>query len=465
MVVKNQEIVVTIENTGMNGEGIARYQNMAVFIPYSLVGEKVRAKVILVKKKYAVAKLLEVLTPAEERVRPLCPVFTRCGGCQMQHIKYCSQTRIKAANVKDTLNKVARINAEVNPCIKSDYSYNYRNKLQLPVGNKNGLIQTGFYAEFSHDIVPVDSCALHPEWADKLIAAVKEFMQASQIKGYDESKKEGIIRHLVARELCGQIMITLVINANSLNCDFLINSLKKLYPYFGLYLNINKEDTNVITSRNFIHIYGLKTLKDDYCGIKYEIGPDSFMQINNSVKDKLYYKVMELVKDEKDPVIIDAYSGAGLLSALMARYAQKVYGIEISEEASLSAEKLIEANNLQGKMISITGDCGKKLPPLLKELKNDNTILVLDPPRKGCEKSIVKAIHSRKPNKIIYISCNPSTLARDLGMICGTLEIDGESSAPNPDNFNNLYDITLVQPFDMFPQTRHVETLVCLERR
>ena len=465
LLIKNQKITVLIENTGINGEGIAKYNGMTIFIPYALLGEKVIAIVILVKKRFAIAKLAEVLTPAEERARPNCSVFSKCGGCQLQHIRYNYQLKIKTENVKNSLNKIAGLQLEVNPCIKSDFTYNYRNKLQMPIGNKNGLILTGFFSEYSHRIVPIENCPLHPEWADKLIKAVKDFMQACQIMGYNECDKTGIIRHLVARELAGSIMVVLVINADSLKCDYLIELLKKIYPKFSLYLNINKQNTNVVTSNDYIHIYGDKTLQDEYNGIKYEIGPASFMQVNNNIKDKLYYKVIDLIKNEDEPVCIDAYSGAGLLSAQLSKYAKKVFAIEIVEEAIKNAEKLKSDNNLSEKMINTQGDCCKELPILLKKLKKHNTVLVLDPPRKGCSKNIMKAIIDYKPKKIIYISCNPATLSRDLGYITGTLDIKSENANPDSSKYNNLYDITLVQPYDMFPQTKHVETLVCMERK
>lgn len=462
--VKNQDIILTIANMGVNGEGVAKYGGMAVFVPYALIGEKVKAHVIFVKKRYAIAKLLEVLTPAEERVRPECPVFLQCGGCQLQHLKYCNQLKIKTSIVKDSLIKIAKIDVEVAPCVKSDFQYEYRNKLQLPVGDDNGLIITGFFAENTHRIVPIDSCPLHPEWAAKLINAVKDFMYASQIKGYNESDKSGIIRHIVARELAGQIMIILVINCDSLKCNYLIENLKKIFPYFSLYLNINKEDTNVITGEQYIHIYGEETLKDESMGIKYEIGADSFMQVNNYIKDRIYSKVTELIKCSDNPVCIDAYSGAGILSAMMAKCCKKVYGIEIVEEAVKNAESLKSANNLGDRLINIKGDCAVELPKLLDSLKDDNTVLILDPPRKGCDEPVIRSILKHLPKKIIYISCNPATLARDLGYITGTLDIDGAENFPNPENSNNLYEITLVQPYDMFPQTKHVETVVLLSR-
>ena len=464
MVSKNQEITILITNTGINGEGIGKIDGMTVFVPYTLIGEKVKAKIILVKKRFAVAKLIEVLTPAEERVRPECPVFLRCGGCQLQHVKYCNQLKIKTSNVKDSLCKIAGINTEVNLCIKSDFQYNYRNKLQLPVGNNNGLIEMGFFSEFSHNIVPIEKCPLHPDWADKLIAAVKDFMQACQISGYNETLQSGVIRHIVARELSGQIMIIIVINADNLNCSYLIECLKKVYPNFCLYININKEDTNVITGNKYFHIYGEKVLRDEYNGIKYEIGPDSFMQINNCIKDKMYYKVAELIKCEDDPICIDAYSGAGLLSAQIAKYCKKIYAIEIVEEAVKNAENLKRMNGLCDKLTNIKGDCGIELPPLLKTLKDQNTVLILDPPRKGCDKLIIKAILQNQPKKIIYISCNPATLSRDIGLILGTLDMDDDNMCHDASKFNNLYDITLVQPFDMFPQTKHVETVVKMSR-
>jgi 23S rRNA (uracil1939-C5)-methyltransferase len=464
LLIKNQEATLLIDNTGINGEGIGRFEDITVFVPYALTGEKVRAKILLVKKNYAVAKLIEVLTPAEERDRPKCPVFCRCGGCQLQHIRYGNQLKIKTNIVSDCFKKIAGLNPEVAPCIKSSFKYNYRNKLALPVADSNGLIFTGFFGANSHNIVPIDDCPLHPDWAEKIIASLKDFMWACKIKGYNERNHSGIIRHVIARELNGQIMITLVINADELNCMYFIKALKKIFPSFGLYLNINKEITNVITGDKYIHVFGSTVLKDEYNGIKYTVGPDSFMQVNNSIKDKLYYKVLDYVKEFPDSTVIDAYSGTGLLAAQMAKFCDKVYTIEISKEAHAAAEQLISANNIGDKMENIQGDCALHLPKLLAKLEKKNTVLLLDPPRKGVDKDIIKAVIKHKPKSILYISCNPATLARDIGYICGTLDIDKESTSPHAENFNNLYQITSVQPFDMFPQTKHVECLVLMSR-
>lgn len=465
MLYKDQEITLLIQNTGINGEGIARHEGKVIFIPYALTGEKVRAKIILIKEKYAVAKLLEVLTPAEERTRIKCSVFYKCGGCQLQHIRYCNQLKLKTKNVQDCFEKIAGLNPEINICVKSNFTFNYRNKLSVPVGDREGLILIGFYSAFSHNIVPIEKCPLHPDWVEKLIAALKDFMQACQIRGYNEEEESGVIRHLVARELSGQILITLVINADSLNCDYFIKSLIKIFPHFGLYLNINKKKTNKITGEKYIHIYGKAQINDEYNGLKYSIGPGAFMQINNSIKDKLYYKIIDLLKSKNDTVAIDAFSGTGLLAAHMTKHCKKVYTIEVDEQSYNSAQHLKKVNNIGDVMENILGDCNIELPLLLKKLKNEKVTLLLDPPRKGCDKEIIKAILKYKPQNIMYVSCNPATLARDIGYICGTLETDKPDTNPNITKFNNLYEISLVQPYDMFPQTKHVETLVVMSRK
>lgn len=464
MLTKNQVITTTILNSGINGEGIAKVDGMTLFIPYALVGEKVVAKVIMAKKNFAVARLVEVLTPAEERVRPECKVFTKCGGCQLQHVKYYNQLKIKSANLRDAFRKIAKLDPPVQQCVKSDFTYNYRNKLQLPIGERDGTLVVGFYEEFTHNIVPIEECPLHPEWAAKLIGALKKFMAENDIRPYNEQTGQGVIRHLVARELTGCIMVTLVINCDFLDCTGFAEELKNLFPCFGLYLNVNKEDTNVITGDKYIYVCGERKLKDSYNGLKIEVGPGSFLQVNNSVKDKLYYKVLDQVRSEEQPVCIDAYSGTGILSALMAKHASKAYAIEIVDEAIEDAEHIKKINNLNGKLEIIHGDCSDELPPLLERLKDENTILILDPPRKGCTKAIIKAILKNPPKKIIYISCNPATLARDIGMIMGTLDPDSDVMTPDPSRMNGLYEISLVQPYDMFPQTKHVETVVLMSR-
>ena len=450
---------------GVSGEGIARYENMVVFVPFGITGEKIKAKVILVKKKYAVAKIIDVLTPAEERIRPECHIFSKCGGCQFQHLKYQVQLKVKHSAVRDTLQKVAALDVPVQPCIRSEYIYGYRNKLVLPVSHNCEGISVGFYADNSHRIVPLESCPLHSDWMMRIVDTVREFADAHGVTGYDEQTHSGVLRHIIIKEFNDQFMVILVINADELDCAPLTERLSKVFNKYSLYLNVNKSVTNTVCGDEYRHISGEPFLKDTCLGIKYEVGPASFMQINNNVRDKIYQKTAEIIREEyPDCIAIDAYSGAGILTAILAKYAKQVYGVEIVPEAVAAADRLAAQNNLADKITNSLGDCEELLPQILKRHSTDkNTVLILDPPRKGCDKGIIKSIIRHKPEAIIYISCNPSTLARDLGYITGNLSMSDDNaqpiSCPKP-----LYSINLVQPYDMFPQTKHVETLVLLSK-
>lgn len=461
---KNQKVVLSIEGLGANGEGIARLDGFSIFVPFALIGEKVKAIIIMAKKNYAVAKVIEVITPAEERIRPVCPVFGKCGGCQTQHLKYQNQLRHKSNIVKEALAKYAKLRPEVLTCVKSELCYGYRNKLAMPVSSEKGKLEFGFFADNSHRIVPFTGCNLHSDWTIKLVEMVKEFAEQNNISGYNEQTQKGILRHVIIKEFNDQYMLILVINADTLDVSPLIEEISKTFSSFSLYLNINKEKTNVVTGSKYIHIAGQEVLRDATQGIRYEVNPASFMQINTNVRDKIYQKASELIKDNgEDYVCIDAYSGAGLLTAILSKSCSKIYAIEIVPEAVESAKYLKETNNLSDNIVHILGDCAVEVPKLMSKLEGQKTALILDPPRKGCDKSVIKSILSVKPDLIIYISCNPATLARDLGYIIGTIDPDEENAYAKYEP-NELYEISFVQPFDMFPQTKHVETLVCLKK-
>ena len=258
MIEKNMSICAVTEGLGSAGEGIIRHEGVTFFVPACLPGEKVRFKVLKIKDKIGYGKVEEILTPAEERVRPKCPVFMQCGGCTLQHVGYSAQVKFKAMQVKDTLRKIAGIDIDVPTAVKSDLPYGYRNKLQLPIGvDKDGNDVIGFYAERSHRIIPIESCAIHPEWAETLIAVIKVFMRECGVHGYDELNKTGTLRHIVAREIGGNFIFTLVATSTDVTgLDRLIGLLQSKFASFTLYLNVNDKDTNVVFGETFTLLYG-----------------------------------------------------------------------------------------------------------------------------------------------------------------------------------------------------------------
>ncbi len=474
MVEKNSIICALTDGLGSNGEGVIRHEGITFFVPACLPGEKVRFKVLKVKGNIGYGKVEEILTPAEERARPKCPVFSRCGGCCLQHLDYPSQLAYKATVVKDALRKIGGIQMDVPTAVKSDLPYGYRNKLQLPVGvDREGNTVIGFYAEHSHRIVPISACAIHPEWAEKLIAIIKRYTAECAVKGYDEEKRTGTLRHIVAREIDGKFIITLVAVKKSLpNTDYLIGLLKETFAQMTLYLNVNAEDTNVIFGKEFILLYGEGVFEGAEQGIRYEAGPITFLQVNENVRTKLYKDALKTVAKEGDEVVIDAYSGGGLLTAMIAKKVKRAYGIELEQEASRCADSLKKKNGLKN-MTNICGYVEEELPKVLEKEKGEKLRLILDPPRSGIARSVLKALIDSKIPTLTIISCNPATLGRDLGILTGRLiEKEGElvknpayADLPDGETLAGYYEITKIQPYDMFPQTKWVETLVCLAAR
>ncbi len=470
MIEKNDIVCAVTDAVGSNGEGIIRHEGVTFFVPACLPGEKIRFKVLKIKGNIGYGKLEEVLTPAEERVRPKCLVFSRCGGCCLQHLDYPAQLEHKSNVVKDALRKIGGLNVAVPLAVRSDLSYGYRNKLQIPVGvDREGNSVVGFYAEHSHRIVPISSCAIHPAWAEKLIAIVKRYMVECAVKGYDEEKKSGALRHIVAREIGGKYIVTMVTAKRELpNVPYLIGLLTEAFADVTVYLNFNAEDTNVIFGKEFQLVHGMGVFQAEEQGIRYEAGPVTFLQVNENVRTKLYKDALKTVAKEGDEVVIDAYSGGGLLTAMIARRVKRAYGIELEKEASRCADSLKQVNGLDN-MTNICGYVEEKLPGVLAREKGEKVRLILDPPRAGIARSVLKALLESGIPALTIISCNPATLARDLGILTGSLiEREGEL-VKNPEytqeGLTGYYVLEKVQPYDMFPQTKHVETLVCLVRK
>ena len=474
MIEKNDIICAVTDAIGSNGEGIIRHEGITFFVPACLPGEKVRFRVLKVKGNIGYGKVEEVLTPAEERVREKCPVFMKCGGCCLQHLDYNAQLLHKSTIVKDALRKIGGIYVDMPLAVKSDSPYGYRNKLQIPVGvDRDGNTVVGFYAEHSHRIIPVSACAIHPEWAEKLIAIVKRYMTECAVKGYDEENKKGAIRHIVAREIGDKYIITIVTAKKNLpNLPYLAELLSQVFTTFSLYININAEDTNVIFGKEFQLVHGMGFFQAEEQGIVYEAGPMTFLQVNENVRTKLYKDVLKKVVVDGDEVVVDAYSGGGLLTAMIAKKAKRVYGIELEEEASRCADSLKQMNHLTN-MTNICGYVEEKLSGVLEKEKGEKVRLVLDPPRAGIARSVVKALLASGIPQLVLVSCNPATLARDLGILTGRLiEKEGEL-IKNPayegvgagETLPGYYAIDQIQPYDMFPQTKHVETLVVLNKQ
>ncbi len=462
---KNEEFIGTVQSLGSQGEGVLPVQGVTFFVPRVLVGETVRFKALKVGRGVGYGKVEEVFVPSPDRAVPRCPVFGKCGGCQLQHMSYAAQLSFKQSVVRNALQKIGNIEYDVPMPVPSAEQYGYRNKLQLPVAaDGNGGFVMGFYAPRSHRIVPTDDCAIHPDWAKSVFSVFAAYMRENGVAGYDESNGTGSIRHIVVRDMGGKFIVTVVSRESRLkNADDLIGRLKSVFAVFTLLLNVNDRNTNVIFGEKFITLYGAGMFDAVEGGITFEAGAQTFVQVNADIRSKLYEQALTALENTGAETVIDCYSGAGLLTAMIARRFPRVYGIEISVEASACADRLREKNGLQN-MENICGRVEEKLPALLEREKGKKLALVLDPPRAGVDRGVLHALMRSGIEHLVLISCDPATLARDLGILTGTLS-EGADGALRKGDGNGPYAVSSLRPFDMFPQTKHVETMVCLERK
>ena len=438
---KNDEIIVKIDRFGDSGEGIAVYDGIVVFVPFAKPGDVVKVHIINDKKSFLIAKIIEKIESKNE-VEPLCPYFYKCGGCDIQHLSKNEQLDFKKEMVKNSLKKYAKIEPEINDVVESDKWFRYRNKFAFPVQDVDDLIKIGMFKKNSHEIIEIDDCLLQSEKTKKIIKLFKEYMIENGVSAYNEKTQKGTIKHIVVRENGNDFILTVVVTNEKFNIfQPLIDKLKTQFSSFGVVKNLNKLKNNVIFGNLDVLVYGLTNLQKEDFGIKYEINNRSFLQVNDYIKNKIYEKIIETIGEQKN--IIDAYSGAGLLSSILAKHCNNVIGVEIEKEATKNANNLKILNNLNN-LTNKNGDCAVEIPVLAKELKGDFAVVV-DPPRKGLDKTVVQSFLESEPKQIVYLSCNPATLARDLADLIAK------------------YDIDFVQPYDMFPQTANVETLVSLK--
>jgi 23S rRNA (uracil1939-C5)-methyltransferase len=455
---KNDIVTVTITQLGINGEGIAKLQDTPIFVPFTAIGEVVEVKIIKVSKTFYVGKAIKFLQKSSHRVEAPCPVFTKCGGCQLQHLSYSEQLHFKTNLVKETFSKLGFIEPKVNECVKSEKEYHYRNKISLPIRQEEGRLQVGFFANNSHRIVPIEVCPLQKPLTNRVIKVVTQFLKEYKVSAYNSQTKLGLVKHLVAREFQDALLVAVVINGSNLpNAKKLYELLKEHFNKVTLYLNHNTQHNNVILGSKNTLVAGEPLLVEQLHGITLKTDILSFMQINNDIRDKMYAEALQKANAFSPSTIIDAYSGAGLLSGIFAKNTHAaIIGLEIVLEAVTASNEMLKKNQLQHRVKNILGDCATTLPQVMKE-QSGKTTLVVDPPRKGLDKSIIRAILQSKPQQIIYIACGLTTLARDLGYLLNTKNIDTEQKKVSP---MPIYEVVSVTPYDMFPQTKHVETLV-----
>ncbi len=450
MVEKNNEYILDIISVGYEGEGIAKIDGYPIFIEGAILGERVKALIVKVKKNYAYGKLLEVIESSAERVEPKCKVYKRCGGCTVQHMSYKKQLDYKFERVKDCISKIGGLDRSlVKYPIGMDIPERYRNKVQLPVGMVKGELNIGFYAPRSHNIINLDTCLIQDKVADKVAELTRKWMTkynipAASIDGV--FNKNGLIRHIMIRKgfTTNEVMVVLVATKEKIeNIDKFIDLIKdNIEGIKSIILNVNKENTNVILGQECITLWGEDIITDYIDNFKFNISPLSFFQVNPVQTEKLYSKALEYAELTGEETVFDAYCGTGTITLFLSQKAKKVYGVEIIEPAIINARENAKINNVENTEFFV-GKSEEIIPELIgKGIKPD--VIVVDPPRKGCDIKLLESIEKARPRRVVYVSCDPSTLARDLKI----LEEKG-------------YKTEKVQPVDMFPHTSHIET-VCL---
>lgn len=449
---KNEIITLTFEDLTHQGNGVGKVNGYPLFVPYGLPGEEAKVLVVKVNKKFGFGKLLEVTKPSPERVEPPCNVFFKCGGCQIQHMSYDMQLKMKHNQVKNVMRKIAHLDhVPVHTPIGMEDPWRYRNKVSIPVGEHKGELITGFYRMRSHDIIKdMDTCVVQDEVNDRMVEAVRRIADKLGIEAYDEQKHTGVLRHIMVRtgRQTGDVMIVIITRTEKLpHQDQLIKELTETYPNINSIMhNINPKQTNVILGEETKLLYGEEYIYDTIGDIRFAISAKSFYQVNPPQTTKLYDKALEYANLDGHETVIDAYCGIGTISLFLAQKAKKVYGIEVVPEAIEDAKKNAKLNGMTNTEF-VVGQAEKVMPWWKAQgLRPD--VIVVDPPRKGCEPEFLEAMLGMEPKRIVYVSCNPSTLARDLRI----LEDGG-------------YETKEVQPVDMFPQSMHIEAVTWLERK
>ena len=467
---KNDTAAVKITDIGVNGEGIGKVDGYPLFIKDAVIGDTVEAKVMKAKKNYGYARLMKVLSPSPDRVTPRCAIARKCGGCQIQEMSYGRQLAFKEQKVRGNLERIGDFPKELldrvtEPVLGMEEPFGYRNKAQFPFGtDKEGNPVTGFYAGRTHVIIPNTDCALGVSVNREILEIILEFMKKYQISSYDETTGKGLIRHALIRYgfTTGEIMVCLVVNGEEIpNVDALIDRLAEKPGMTSITLSPNTRRTNVIMGDSFKVLWGQGYITDYIGNIKYQISPLSFYQVNPVQTEKLYSLALEYADLKGGETVWDLYCGIGTISLFLAQKAGKVYGVEIIPQAIDDARKNAEINGIENAEFFV-GKAEEVLPRWYQEnegaeagLRGEGRqtraradVIVVDPPRKGCDEALLDTIVKMQPEKVVYVSCDPATLARDLKVLCG-----------------KGYELERVRAVDMFPMTVHVETVVLLSHK
>lgn len=446
---KNKEYVVDIIDNGFEGEGIAKIDNFTIFIPSALKGEKVKILIVKVLSSHAFGKIIDIIKKSPYRVEPDCVTYKRCGGCNLRHVDYEETLNMKQNAVQSLVNKTLKNKIEVKPTVAMGNPYHYRNKLQFPIGvSKETEPVIGVFANRTHEIVPIEGCALQDKKAIQISKYVIDVIKEYNLSIYDEKTGLGLMRHVVIKtaKATDEYMVILVINGDKLpHTKEIATKLQGAFPgIVSVIVNINKKNTNVILGEKNITVCGKDYIVDRLGDYYFKISPLSFYQVNPVQAEAMYNYAIEAAEISKNDVVFDLYCGIGTISIFMAKFAKEVYGVEIIEQAIDMAKENAVLNEIDNTHF-IAGDTEVILTDLIKNKGVRPDVIVVDPPRKGLDNTTVNNILEVMPRRIVYISCNPASLVRDL------------------EKLEEKYVVGCVQPFDMFPFTSHVETISVLE--
>lgn len=473
---KNDQLEIVIDNLGNEGEGIGRVDGYALFVKGALPGERVLVSIMKMKKTYGFARLIEVLNPSPDRVTPPCPVYPRCGGCTLQHLSYAAQLAFKQQKVTDCLTRIGGVsleNVDVLPIIGMDASeksddlsaphWHYRNKAQFPLAasSDGSSVFAGFFAPHSHNVIPVNDCAIQDSAMSDILKVVTETATRLNVEAYDEATHSGVLRHIFIRKAkaTNEIMVCLVINARRLpHAEDFVTALADIPGMTSIYYNVQREQTNKIMGDTAKLLWGETYIRDYIGDISFDISPLSFYQVNPVQTAKLYESALNFANLTGNETVWDLYCGIGTISLFLARHAKRVIGVEIVPDAIEDAK----LNAKENKITNTEFHCGaaETVVPALRSQSDylSADVVVIDPPRKGCAQSLISTILNMAPEKIVYVSCDPATLARDVKLLmAGGLE--GEDVKGKV-----AYEVKKVQAVDMFPGSGHVECVVALHR-
>jgi 23S rRNA (uracil1939-C5)-methyltransferase len=454
---KNDELILKIEDMGVDGAGIGKADGMTFFVKDAVIGDVVRAKVMKLKKTYGYARLMELLEASPDRVEPKCPYYRQCGGCQIQALSYEKQLEFKERKVRNNLERIGGFSEiPMEPIVGMEEPYHYRNKAQFPVGtDKDGHIVTGFYAGRTHTIIPNRDCALGLPVNREILDLVIDFMEKYHVSAYDEKTGKGLVRHVLIR--CGftsqEKMVCLIINGKSLpHSEKLVEALRKIDGMTSISINCNTERTNVILGRKTVVLWGQEYITDQIGEISYEISPVSFYQVNPVQTEKLYGLALEYADLHGEENVWDLYCGIGTISLFLAQKAKQVYGVEIIPQAIENAKRNAVKNGIENAEFFV-GKSEEVLPEFYEKeaaagRKAHADVIVVDPPRKGCDEKLLETIVKMAPDRVVYVSCDSATLARDLKILC-----------------ENGYELKRARAVDQFCHTVHTESVCLMERK